>query len=108
MIKDALGLGDKLPETFDIETPEKVGFGKAGVVEVAPKSVGKGLVKGMRSSLVRPPDRPFKRSEIIVPEFDVDFTQGIKATPRFVPFGRLMINRNRLDKDIVALKKTCR
>jgi len=36
---------------------------------------------------------------------DIDWTDGIKSTKRFVPFGRYIINKHRLDKDIVAIKR---
>jgi hypothetical protein len=46
-----------------------------------------------------------KRNDVLVPEYDVDYTQGIKPTPRFVPFGRYVINKNRLENDIIAVKR---
>jgi hypothetical protein len=62
-----------------------------------------GRIRGR--GVVRPPDRPTKRSDVLVPYYDVDYSQGVKPTPRFVPFGRFVINRGRLDKDIIAVKR---
>jgi len=62
-----------------------------------------GRIRGR--GVVRPPDRTTKRSDVLVPYYDVDYSQGVKPTPRFVPFGRFVINRGRLDKDIIAVKR---
>lgn len=71
------------------------------------ESEGSGLRGGRirGRGVVRPPDRPTKRSDVLVPYYDVDYSQGVKPTPRFVPFGRFVINRGRLDKDIIAVKR---
>jgi hypothetical protein len=36
---------------------------------------------------------------------DIDYDKGIKASPKFVPLGRYLINKRQLDKDIVAIKR---
>jgi hypothetical protein len=45
-----------------------------------------------------------KYSSQVLPT-DVDHTKGIKATAKFVPMGRHLININQLDKNIVAIKR---
>lgn len=55
--------------------------------------------------LVRPANMPTKRNDVLVPTFDIDYTKGVQPTPRFVPFGRFVINKNRLDNDIIAVKR---
>lgn len=44
-----------------------------------------------------------KRSDILTKE-DTDWTAGIKVQPRFVPFGRYIINKRQLDNNIVSIK----
>jgi hypothetical protein len=49
--------------------------------------------------------RPYKSADVII-ESDIDRTRGIShRPPRFVPFGRFVINKDRLDKDIVSIKR---
>jgi hypothetical protein len=43
------------------------------------------------------------RSDRITYE-DVDWNKGIAVVPRFIPFGRYIINKKRLDDNIVSLK----
>lgn len=47
-------------------------------------------------------NRP-KRSDILTKE-DTDWTAGIKVQPRFLPFGRYIINKKQLDNNIVSIK----
>lgn len=67
----------------------------------------KGAMKGVKMGrgLVRPATMPNKRNDVLVPGFDIDYSQGVKPTPRFIPFGRFVINKNRLEKDIIAVKR---
>ena len=86
---------------------------QAEVIEASPfstpqKSSGDRMgAKGIRMGrgLVRPPSMPTKRADVLVPHFDIDMNAGVKPTPRFVPFGRFVINKNQLDKDIIAIKR---
>lgn len=80
------------------KTPSKQGDKKMG-------GVGIGLSRVSGKGLVRPNFAPMKRNDVLLPEYDVDYTQGIKPTPRFVPFGRYVINKNRLENDIIAVKR---
>jgi len=59
----------------------------------------------MGRGLVRPSSHTFKRNDVLVPHYDIDMNAGIRPTPRFVPFGRFVINKNQLDKDIIAIKR---
>jgi len=36
---------------------------------------------------------------------DIDYTQAVKAAPKFIPIGRYLINKRQLDKDIIAIKR---
>lgn len=47
---------------------------------------------------------PRKYTSQVLPT-DVDYSKGIKPTPKFVPMGRHLININQLNKDIVAIKR---
>lgn len=47
---------------------------------------------------------PRKYTSQVLPT-DVDYNKGIKATAKFVPMGRHLININQLDKDIIAIKR---
>ena len=49
--------------------------------------------------------RPKLRRQDHLNHSDTDWSNGVLATKRFVPFGRYIINRHRLDKDIVAIKR---
>ena len=48
--------------------------------------------------------KPRKYTSQVLPT-DVDYNKGIKATAKFVPMGRHLININQLDKDIIAIKR---
>lgn len=63
--------------------------------------------KGIRigRGLVRPASMPTKRSDVLVPDFDIDYSKGIVPTPRFIPFGKFVIHKAKLDKDIIAIKR---
>lgn len=71
------------------------------------KGVNRMGAKGIKigRGLVRPPSHIFKRNDVLVPHYDIDMNAGIRPTPRFVPFGRFVINKNQLDKDIIAIKR---
>ena len=43
------------------------------------------------------------RADIITPD-DIDFSTGVPVAPRFIPFGKLILNRNQLAKNIVSVK----
>lgn len=87
-----------IAEAVPFKTPQKESSASmSGVGMVRNRITGKGLVM--------PPDRPTKRNDVLVPIYDVDYSQGIKPTPRFVPFGRYVINKDRLAKDIIAVKR---
>jgi hypothetical protein len=87
---------------------------RQGVTQVAqplltPES-GKKAGKGMCGRGVgRPATRNYEgstrpaRSDRITYE-DVDWNKGIAVVPRFIPFGRYIINKKRLDDNIVSLK----
>jgi hypothetical protein len=87
---------------------------RQGVTQVAqplltPES-GKKAGKGMSGRGVgRPATRNYEgstrpaRSDRITYE-DVDWNKGIAVVPRFIPFGRYIINKKRLDDNIVSLK----
>jgi len=47
-------------------------------------------------------NRP-KRSDILTKE-DTDWNAGIKVQPRFIPFGKYIINKKQLDKNIISIK----
>jgi len=38
-------------------------------------------------------------------ESDIDYSKGIKPSPKFIPIGRYLINKRQLDKDIIAIKR---
>lgn len=84
-------------ESGSFNTPTKEGKSGKGVMRRV--KVGRGM------AVVRPPNNPAKRNDVLVPDFDIDYSAGIKPTPRFVPFGRFVINKDRLDKDIIAIKR---
>jgi hypothetical protein len=48
--------------------------------------------------------KPQKRYDVIKSS-DIDNTKGIKASPKFVPFGRFIIHQNQLKKDIVSIRR---
>lgn len=68
------------------------------------KKVG-GVSKEGKGIMGRGLSRPNKRADVIV-DTDIDFTKGMRERPpRFVPFGKYVINKDRLDNDIVAIKR---
>jgi hypothetical protein len=87
---------------------------RQGVTQIAqplltPES-GKKTGKGMCGRGVgRPATRNYEgstrpaRSDRITYE-DVDWNKGIAVVPRFIPFGRYIINKKRLDDNVVSLK----
>jgi hypothetical protein len=94
--------------------PEIRQLTRQGVTQVAqplltPES-GKKAGKGICGRGVgRPATRNYEgstrpaRSDRITYE-DVDWNKGIAVVPRFIPFGRYIINKKRLDDNIVSLK----
>jgi hypothetical protein len=38
-------------------------------------------------------------------ESGIDYSKGIKASPKFIPIGRYLINSRQLDNDIIAIKR---
>ncbi len=92
-LMEAQGIQEAQVIPSEFQTPQKQGKG----MSAKKIKIGRGIV--------RPPDRPNKRNDVLVPEYDVDYTQGIKPTPRFIPFGRFVINKERLNKDIIAIKR---
>ena len=87
---------------------------RQGITQVAqplltPES-GKKTGKGMCGKGVgRPATRNYEgstrpaRSDRLTYE-DVDWNKGIAVVPRFIPFGRYIINKKRLDDNVVSLK----
>ena len=55
--------------------------------------------------LVRPIDKPTKRSDVLVADFDIDYSAGLIAQPRFVPFGKFVIHKNKIANNIIAIKR---
>lgn len=82
-------------EVVGLSTPQK----ESGESRMGAKGIkiGRGLV--------RPAERPTKRADVLVPHFDIDYSKGLTPQPRFVPFGRFVINKNQIEKDIVAIKR---
>lgn len=87
---------------------------RQGITQVAKPLLtpegGKKAGKGMCGKGVgRPATRNYEgstrpaRSDRITYE-DVDWNKGIAVVPRFIPFGRYIINKKRLDDNIVSLK----
>lgn len=58
---------------------------------ISPKIRGRGITPRKYTSQVLPTD--------------VDYSKGIKASAKFVPMGRHLINVNQLNKDIIAIKR---
>ena len=85
--------------------------GSAFAPSVVSSSTGNGLRKKVKMGrgVGRPRTRNYegsvrpKRSDILTKE-DTDWNAGIKVQPRFVPFGRYIINKRQLDKNIVSIK----
>lgn len=80
----------------ELEEIEEEGVGGRGIKSKVIK-VGRGLA--------RPAHNPFQRTDVLTPHIDIDMSAGVKPTPRFVPFGRFVINKDRLEKDIIAIKR---
>lgn len=57
--------------------------------------------KGIRGGSIY---KPQKRYDVISKD-EIDNTKGIKSSPKFVPFGRFIIHKNQLDKDIVSIRR---
>jgi hypothetical protein len=73
-------------------------------------SVGSGIKRvKMGRGVGRPRTRNYegsnrpKRSDILTKE-DTDWNAGIKVQPRFIPFGKYIINKKQLEKNIVSIK----
>jgi hypothetical protein len=62
------------------------------------RGVGRPKTRNYEGS-VRP-----KRSDILTKE-DTDWNAGIKVQPRFIPFGRYIMNKRQLDNNIVSIIK---
>lgn len=67
------------------------------MILVYPEVEGKGMCGG---SIYRQQ----KRYDVIDKD-DIDFSKGIKASPKYVPFGSHIIHKNQLDKDIVSIRR---
>lgn len=80
------------PIALPLFTPEKKGKG----------IMGRGLV-GRPATRNYPGSTRPARSDRITYE-DVDWSKGLAVLPRFIPFGRYIINKKRLDDNIVSLK----
>jgi hypothetical protein len=61
------------------------------------RGVGRPKTRNYEGS-VRP-----KRSDILTKE-DTDWNAGIKVQPRFIPFGRYIMNKRQLDNNIVSIR----
>lgn len=108
------GTKDQLIGLYSVVEPDIRQLTRQGVTQVAqplltPES-GKKTGKGMCGRGVgRPATRNYEgstrpaRSDRITYE-DVDWNKGIAVVPRFIPFGRYIINKKRLDDNIVSLK----
>lgn len=68
----------------------------------APKKTGTGLRRGR---VPRPLENQFQHYTVLSPNVDIDMSAGVKAAPRYVPFGRYVIHRGQLDKNIVSIKR---
>ena len=100
-IKNFLETKDELIKTFfTIPMMEQVAS-SSSVFETPIKPFDTGSKSGR--GLVKP--KSYKRSDQLSNE-DVDWSSGIEQVkPKYVPFGRFVINRNQLDKDIIAIKR---
>ena len=86
-------------------------IGSLGAPSVVSSSTGNGLRKKVKMGrgVGRPKTRNYegsirpKRSDVLTKE-DTDWNAGIKVQPRFVPFGRYIINKRQLEKNIVSIK----
>jgi hypothetical protein len=81
------------PEKPASKTTAGVGFRKT----INGKGVGRPRTRNYEGST-----RPH-RADILSDE-DIDFTAGIKVEPRFIPFGRYVLNKRLLQDNIVSLK----
>ena len=108
------GTKQELLGLYSAVEPDVRQLTRQGVTQVAqplltPES-GKKTGKGMCGRGVgRPATRNYEgstrpaRSDRITYE-DVDWNKGIAVVPRFIPFGRYIINKKRLDDNVVSLK----
>lgn len=108
------GTNQELLGLYSAVEPEVRQLTRQGVTQVAQPlltpEAGKKTGKGMCGRGVgRPATRNYEgstrpaRSDRITYE-DVDWNKGIAVVPRFIPFGRYIINKKRLDDNIVSLK----
>jgi len=74
-------------------TPAGVGFRKT----ISGTGVGRPRTRNYEGST-----RPH-RADMLTDQ-DIDFTTGIKVEPRFIPFGKYVLNKRLLSDDIVSLK----
>jgi hypothetical protein len=88
--------GATSPDRIEILSETSAGSGLRKRVKMG-RGVGRPRTRNYEGS-VRP-----KRSDILTKE-DTDWNAGIKVQPRFVPFGRYIINKRQLDKNIVSIK----
>jgi hypothetical protein len=96
---------DDVTNNFNLSFSEGHDFEKEYIASVARamgKSSGKLLGSGLKSRIGRP-----KGSGIVKPLSErIDNTKGIKQGHTHVPFGKYIINKNRLDEDIISFKHT--
>jgi hypothetical protein len=108
------GAKQELLGLYSVVEPDVRQLTRQGVTQIAqplltPES-GKKTGKGMCGKGVgRPATRNYEgstrpaRSDRLTYE-DVDWNKGIAVVPRFIPFGRYIINKKRLDDNVVSLK----
>jgi len=101
-------------ETGVSQASRQYGVGSLGapsVVSSSEPTAGSGVRKKVKMGrgVGRPKTRNYegsnrpKRSDILTKE-DTDWNAGIKVQPRFLPFGRYIINKKQLDNNIVSIK----
>lgn len=105
--------GETASEAGMSQASRQYGLGSLGEPSVvsSKSTSGNGLRKKVKMGrgVGRPKTRNYegsvrpKRSDILTKE-DTDWNAGIKVQPRFVPFGRYIINKRQLDKNIVSIK----
>ena len=61
--------------------------------------------RGMKSKKMKGRGITLRKYTSEVLPTDVDYSKGIKASAKFVPMGRHLINVNQLNKDIIAIKR---
>lgn len=84
----------KLVENLNLRLRDKMYEGSATDAQLV-AHYGRGM-KGKGISRVRP-------SQVF--QSDIDYTNGIQPSAKFVPIGRYLINKRQLDKDIIAIKR---